>query len=300
MNRSITRRGFITSAAVSGIALVNSGAAAMQALKRPFGPKLKTSCAAYSYRKYLREDKSMNMFDFLDECAKMGCDAAEPTSYFFPEELNEDYWTRFRHKAFMLGLDISGTAIGNTFTHPAGAKREEQLAHTRTWIDHAASMGAPVIRIFAGNVQSGQSREDAIRNTVETTQIALEYAAEKGVFLALENHGGIVARPDEMLEIVNQIDSPWFGVNFDSGNFHGRNPYADLEQIAPYAINAQVKVEIRPEGQDKMPADFDRIISILVENDYRGYVALEYEGGEEPKEAIPRHMEELMNAIERA
>lgn len=302
MLQCINRRSFIQStiATAGALAAANTQTAnAFEPIKRPFGAKMKSSCAAYSYRKYLKDEGSMTPLQFLEECAKMGIDAAEPTSYYLPADAPDEYWTEFRHKAFMLGLDISGTAIGNTYTFPSGPDREKNLELTRTWIDNAVKMGAPVIRIFAGNVQKGQDRKEAIKNTVETTQIALDYAAKKGVFLALENHGGIVAEPGEMIEIIKQIDSPWFGVNFDGGNFHGEDPYKELEQIAPYAINAQLKIHVRRKGGENEPADFDRIIGILAESDYRGYVALEYEGSEEPKEAIPRHMEKMLKALER-
>ncbi|MBZ0258920.1 sugar phosphate isomerase/epimerase, partial [bacterium] len=73
----------------------------------------------------------------------------------------------------------------------------------------------------------------------------------------------------------------------------------ELEQIAPYAVNAQLKVEIRRKGGQNEPADFDRVIGILAESDYRGYVALEYEGSEEPKEAIPRYIEKMLKAIDK-
>lgn len=303
MSKLLNRRSFIQSTIATAGALAaanHQSADAFEPIKRPYGAKLKSSCAAYSYRKYLQQEKSMTPLQFLDECAKMGIDAAEPTSYYLPADAPDEYWTEFRHHAFMLGLDISGTAIGNTYTYPAGPDRNKNLELSRTWIDNAVKMGAPCIRIFAGKILEGQSKKDAVKNTIETTQMALEYAAQKGVFLALENHGGIVAAPDEMLEIIKQIDSPWFGVNLDGGNFHGEDPYKELEQIAPYAVNAQLKVEIRRKGGQSEPADFDRVIGILAESDYRGYVALEYEGSEEPKEAIPRYMEKMLKAIDKA
>ncbi len=303
MSHVLNRRAFVQTTITSAAAIAATGnqdANAISPIKRPFGAKMKSSIAAYSYRKYLKDEKSMTPLEFLEESAKLGLDAAEPTSYYLPADAPMAYWNTFRHKAFMLGLDISGTAIGNTFTHPSGVERNKQLEMTRTWIDNAVKMGAPCIRIFAGKILKGQSKKEAIKNTVETTHIALEYAAQKGVFLALENHGGIVAGPQEMVEIIKQIDSPWFGVNFDGGNFHGEDPYKELEQIAPYAVNAQLKIHIRRKGGQNEDADFDRIIGILAENDYRGYVALEYEGSDEPKEAIPRYVEKMLKAIDHA
>jgi sugar phosphate isomerase/epimerase len=126
---------------------------------------------------------------------------------------------------------------------------------------------------------------------------SLQYAAEKGVVLALENHGGITSTPDQLLAIVERIDdSPWFGVNFDSGNFHTDDPYGDLARIAPYAVNAQIKVSIHP-GGGRERADFGRIVGILKDAGYRGYLVLEYEEKEDPRENIPRHVEELRGLI---
>ena len=154
-------------------------------------------------------------------------------------------------------------------------------------------MGAPAIRIFAGKVPKGETEDVAIERCVAGINESLKYAATKGIFLALENHGGITATPEQMLKIIEGVDaSPWFGVNFDSGNFHTEDPYADLAKIAPYAVNAQIKAAIAPGGK-KEPADFKRIVQILKDANYRGFVALEYEESESPFEAIPRILDEL-------
>lgn len=298
-----TRRSFLThSAAALGLtALSGSTALGIAPIDRRGIPLLKPSCAAYSYRKYLTASSAptMDLFDFLDECVLMGIGAAEPTSYYFPPDVDEEYLLRFRNRAFTLGLDISGTAIGNTFTFPAGAERDKNLALCNKWVDHAATMGAPVIRIFAGNKPDGLSQQQAIQNAIETTKIACEYAASKGVFLALENHGGIVARAEGLMEIVDGVNHEWFGVNLDTGNFHVEDPYAELAICAPYAINVQVKIDMRY-GSETTPADFDRIATMLVDANYRGYVALEYEGSDEPMTAIPHYMEKLIRALDNA
>jgi sugar phosphate isomerase/epimerase len=125
----------------------------------------------------------------------------------------------------------------------------------------------------------------------------LEYAATKGVSLALENHGGITATPAQMLKIIEGVkSSPWFGVNFDGGNFSTADPYADLAKIAPYAVNAQIKVEMSPSGK-KEPADLARVVKILKEANYRGFLVLEYEAKEEPLDAIPPYLKSLRELI---
>ncbi len=303
--RHFLKNGAITAVGASLLASSPQRAEAITPITRGHAPRMKLSFAAYSYRKYLTGDKKnnrpaeMTFMEFLDECAKMGLKAVEPTSYYFPQPLTEEYLLNFRRKAFLLGLDISGTAIGNTFTFPHGPDREKNLNLTKHWIDYSAIMGAPCIRIFAGRITSGMSESDAYRYCIDTTQEACDYAAKKGIFLALENHGGIVSDVEGLLRMVKEVDSNWFGVNLDTGNFHTENPYTDIAKAAPYAVTAQVKIHITPKNGNQQDADFDRIIGILSDAGYCGYVALEYEGKEEPKEAVPHYLEKLQKAIDK-
>jgi sugar phosphate isomerase/epimerase len=167
------------------------------------------------------------------------------------------------------------------------------LKHTRQWVDRYAKLGAPAIRIFAGQVVPGETLSTTLRRCAENCKKACAHAANQGVWLALENHGGVTAKAEGLLEIVRQVDSPFFGVNFDSGNFRdSSDPYAELAQIAPYAVNAQIKVEIQVNGQNQ-ESDLPRVVDILRDAGYSGWVALEYEASEEPIEAIPRWLDRL-------
>jgi sugar phosphate isomerase/epimerase len=229
--------------------------------------------------------------------ADMALDAVEPTSYYFPADLDAAYLHKFKQHAFVLGLDISGTSVGNNFCVPDGPAREKQLALVRTWVDHAAEMDAPVIRIFAGYVARGDDEAQAVERAIEGIKASLPYAAGKGVSLALENHGGITATPAQILKIVKAVDAPNFGVNLDTGNFQTADPYADLAELAPYAINVQVKTEITRKGKTKEDADLARVVGILREAKYSGYVVLEYEAAEDPMVAVPRHIKTLRSLI---
>lgn len=292
------RRQFLGQVALgaTGALLGPAAGAAIDPIPRTRPSHLKLSVAAYSYRQLLGA-KKLDMFGFADLAADMGLDAIEPTSYWFPEEVTPAYLHRLKLHAFQLGLDISGTAIRNDFCLPEGAKREEDLAHVRKWIDYAALLDAPVIRIFAGVVPKGDSEDAAVARAIAGIESVLPYAAEKGVLLALENHGGITARPEQLLRLVKGVKGPNFGVNLDTGNFHGADPYAELAQLAPYAINVQVKTEISRAGQKKEEADLSRVINILRDAKYSGYVVLEYEAAEDPMTAVPRIIKQLRKLL---
>lgn len=304
----LSRRTFLRStlaAAPLACGLAPAAARAAQPPTRTGKPYMKLSLAAYSFRQYLTQswpkprgkEGSLTLDDFIRFCADMNLDGTELTSYYFPAELTSDYLMHIKELTFRLGLDISGTAIGNNFCVPDGPDREFELQMARQWIDYSAAIGAPVIRIFAGSIPKGDTEEAALDRCVAGINESLQYAAEKGVVLALENHGGITSTSDQLLAIVERVDdSPWFGVNFDSGNFHTEDPYADLARIAPYAVNGQIKVSIHP-GGGRERADFARIIGILQDAGYRGYLALEYEEDEDPRENIPGVVEELRGLI---
>lgn len=296
-----TRRSFLarTSAmALAGPLALSSTASAIGPIGRARPSHLKLSLAAYSIRQLLEgPDPRMDLFDYVNFAADLGLDAVEPTSYWFPKQIDAAYLHRLRTHAFLLGLDISGTAIRNDFCLPEGSERDRDRAHVRAWIDHAALLGAPVIRVFGGTVPKGVSEADAVASVVEGFRDVLPYAAEKGVILALENHGGITATPEQLLNLVHAIDGPNFGVNLDTGNFHGDDPYEDLAKLAPYAVNVQVKTEISRKGKPKEDADLARVVQILRDARYSGYVVLEYEAAEDPLKAIPGHLKTLRSLI---
>jgi len=301
MQSRVGRRDFlIASSLAAGGAVYGLAepARAVEPIERQGGPKFKFSLAAYSYRKLLSgKSPELTLFDFLADCARMNLDGAEPTSYYFPGDVDEAYLRRIKAEAFRQGLDITGTAVGNDFTHASAEKRKQQIEYVKRWVRHADLMDAPVIRIFSGSARGGQTTAEAQRLAVEAMEECCEYAGEYGIYLALENHGGLTATADGMLELVRAVKSPWFGVNLDTGNFHSRDVYGDLARIAPYALNVQVKVVIKPAGGDKQPTDFPRLAALLKDAGYRGYIVLEYEEQEDPREACPRFVDALREAF---
>ena len=278
----------------AALAAPAGAAAAIDPIRRTGGPRMKLSLAAYSFRDSLTgPKKTMTLDDFVERASTYDIDAVEPTSYYFPDPPTPEYCRALRRHAFLQGLSISGTAVRNTFTHPPGPQLDREIDHVKRWIDLAAELHAPTIRIFAGDLQKGTSEEDARRWCVDAIQRACEYAGTRGVILALENHGGIVTTPAQLLAIVRAVTSDWFGVNLDTGNFHGPDPYADLAELAPYAVVVQVKTEVWSVNGPRREADLARIVKILRDASYRGFVALEYEAKENAETAVPRYLQQL-------
>lgn len=301
----LPRREFLRTSATAASSLALTGLtgslSAIEPIKRNGQPKFKFSLAAYSYRDLLLpkqgKEPQLTLKDFVDDCAKMGLEGTELTSYYFPKEVTLDYLHDLRRHCFRLGLDVSGTAVGNEFGHPQGEKRDAEIAKVKQWVDHAAVLGAPVIRIFAGHQQKGQTEAEAHALMVSAIEECCAYAGKHGVYLALENHGGPTGTVEGILQFIRDVNSPWFGVNLDSGNFSSADPYGDLAKIAPYAVNAQIKVAIAGPEKKKVSSDFKKLAKIMRDANYRGYIVLEYEEAGDVRQECVKYMDQIRQAF---
>jgi sugar phosphate isomerase/epimerase len=286
-----TRRAFLATCAVTP-------ALAIDPIKRPADkPALKLSLAAYSFRQKLDLKKpTMTLVEFIDLAADLPLDAVELTSYFWAEQTPE-YAKKLAAHATKKKLAVSGVPVGNKFTLKDDAKRADEVKKAIDWIKLAGEAGAKTVRIFAGDLEKGETLEDAQKRVVASIEACLPAAEKAGVLLALENHGGITATPDQLLALVKPIKSQWLGVNIDTGNFKTDDPYSDVAKIAAYGVVCQVKTEVNPGGKKKEEADLGKMVKILKEANFHGYVVLEYEAAEDAGVAVPKHVKELRKLI---
>lgn len=289
----MNRRHFLHTALGTTVAssLLAGKAYAIDPIVRRGPAQLKLSIAAYSYRDFLTGKKkpNMTMDDFVNLCADMGLPAVELTSYYF-KDTSTAALAKLKGRCTRLGLDVSGGAVGNKFTEADPAKLKDEIKKTKEWTERYATLGAKAIRIFAGNAVKGEAEEVTRKRCIEAILEVCEHANQFGIYMALENHGGIVTTADQLLTIVKEVKHDWFGVNLDSGNFRTADPYGDFAKLAPYAVNVQFKTEVQYAGQKKQDADLNKLVNILKESKYRGYVALEYEAAADPMTAIPKHL----------
>ena len=298
------RRGFLQLAAAS-VALSSVPTLAREPIGRTGPPRFQLGLAAYSLRRYFSfsrgkpqqpagDGPAIDMFGFLDYCVAQNLDAAELTSYFFQTDAPDGYFLDLKQHAFLRGITISGTAIGNNFTVGAGPKLEKEIEDALQWIDRASLLGAPHIRFFAGTGNELAKEPQRLDEACEAIHRCAQRAAEKGVFLGIENHGNLTS--DQMLQIMQRVESPWVGINLDTGNFLSDDPYGDLEKCVPFAVNVQVKVNMKNPDGKLYPADMQRIADILKRASYQGFVILEFEE-ESPYESIPGAIDALRNAL---
>jgi sugar phosphate isomerase/epimerase len=109
----------------------------------------------------------------------------------------------------------------------------------------------------------------------------------------------VTENAETIIRIVKGVDSPWVGVNLDTGNFR-RDAYRQIAMILPHAVNAQFKAQIRDESGAEVPSDWPRLVRMFREQGYRGYFALEYEEKEDARTAVPRLTKKLNDIVRTA
>ncbi len=246
---------------------------------------MKLSCCAYSYRDLLSAGE-MSMEEFLDVCAGLGFDGVELTRYYFPQE-GRAYLNHLKRECLRRGLAVSGAAVGGNFSNADPDAREKQIAHVQDWLEKAAMLGAPTLRVFAGGRPEGASEADAVGWIQDGLARCAEAAARCGVVLALETHGGLTADADGTLALLAPFaDEPWVGLNLDFGNLSG-GIYAEYEKLAPHAVAAHAKVTAG-RGEQRRRVDYRRVVRIMRRAGYAGYLAIEYEEPDDPVEGVDR------------
>ncbi|MFP4191544.1 MAG: sugar phosphate isomerase/epimerase family protein [Candidatus Hydrogenedentota bacterium] len=311
MSNAWSRRTFIKAASLAPVGawagLAARGAPAQQPIERVGDPKIKLSVNAYSFNTLLREGE-MDLFDLLEYCAEAGFDAADPTGYYwppgYPEVPTDEYIAEFKLRAHHLGLALSGTGVRNDFTRADAASREDDIELTKRWIQAAAKMGAPVIRVFAGHAWDAEEEDwdqVAEERVAPAFRECAAYGQEHGVIVAVQNHAHFLRSAGEILRIMELVDSPWFGLVCDTGSFITSDPYEDIAQVIPYAVNWQLKEQISGGDGGRERIDLVRLMTIVREQGYRGYMPLETlpsgGGPYDPHKQLRAFAEEAREAI---
>jgi sugar phosphate isomerase/epimerase len=300
----MNRRTFLGQGASLGIGLhVASTATAQTPIKRAGKPRFKTSLNAYSFNKALTS-KEMTLLNLLDYCAEQNFDALDPTGYYFPgypKPPVDSLVNEFKRRAHELGLDISGTGVRTEIAAVDAEKRAADVRHAKEWIEVAARLGAPVLRVFAGKGSEDQTLDAVAGRVPDCLREVAEHGQKFGVIVGFQNHWDAVKTAEEVLAILKRVDSPWVGMVADTGSFHTPDPYRDIAAIAPFAVNWQVKENLGGGKQDVVKTDLVKVVRIAKEAGYRGYLPIEAlpNPGEEynPHVQVPRLLKELREAI---
>ncbi len=297
-----SRRSFVKS--MLAVPIIASGISPIisttNSISDKFGYKFKTSLNVYSFNSLLREGK-IDLFDMLDFCAKYNFDAIDPTGYYFPgypEVPTNSFINRFKRKAFLLGIDISGTGIRNDFTLTNPAARKTDILMIKKWIEAAAKLGIPNIRIFTGKTDhKGFSRDQVFEWMAKDIQECCDYGEKFGVIIAIQNHNDFLKTATDVDRLFEMVDSKWLGLNLDIGSYRQNDPYYEIEKNMKYAVTWQIKENVWVGGKET-PTDLVKLFKIIKNGGYRGYLPIETLGAGDPYKKVPRMLSDINKILQ--
>lgn len=272
---------------------------------------LRLAVSTYSYWHFKTEKYPIEQV--MENAAKLGFDGVEILHRQMSGE-SPAYLNKLKQQAFKLGLALPMLSIHQDFVSPDQAVRQQNIEHTERCIDIAAQLGIPAIRLNSGRWKTvksfddlmkvkgdeppleGFTANDAFNWCVDSIRACLPRAAKAGVTLCLENHWGLTTSIETLLKIWRAVDSPWLGINADTGNFPG-DPYEGIGKLAPHATIVQAKTYYGGGEWYTLDLDYKKIAGILRSAGYRGWISLEMEGKESPDTAVPKSFSVLKSAF---
>ena len=268
--------------------------------------------STYSFWRY-RDDSKFTIPRCIDMAAEMGFDAVEILKVQMEEE-SPAYLQQLKQRAFTNGLDLCGMSTHQGFVTPDADERKKNVEETIGFIEMAYALGIPTIRVNTGRWRTiksfdelmankgvepnleGYSDDDGFKWAIDCLTECLTAAERCGVVMGLENHWGLGRTAEGVLRIIKEIDSPWLKATMDTGNFFERRK-EQLEMMAPHTVFVQAKTYFGGGTWYELDIDYDHVARILQQQNYRGYISLEFEGKEDYSTAIPRSLRMLRDAF---
>ena len=246
------------------------------------------SLNAYSFTRMLlaNEMSLKELFLFAAETGFMGVDL---TAYYipgYPEVPEDKILFDIKRMAFLQGLAITGTGVRNDFTLADPEKRAKEIDLVKNWILAAVKLGAPYVRVFAGKESpEGHTRDEIKSWVIDALQECADFASSYGVMVTFQNHNDFIVASEDIIDIMENVNSDWFGLMLDIGSLPVPDPYKDIEKLIRYAVTWQVKENVKT-NEGSVPTDFPRLMKIVNEQNYHGFFPLETLGEGDPRKKV--------------
>ncbi len=282
----INRRSFIkkTGSVTAGLGILAAFPSILYANKGLIKPDFKISLAEWSLHRELGAGKMTNL-DFPVKAKKdYGIDAVEYVNSFFKDKAkNKEYLKKLNRicndngvSNVLIMIDGEGQ-LGDVDK----AKRKTAIENHYKWVDAAAYLGCHSIRVNAGG---GGTAIELAKAVTESLGTLSEYGKKNKINIIVENHGGNSSNGKWLSDVMKKVNNPYCGTLPDFGNFNiggGEvyDRYKGMKELMPYAKGVSAKSYDFDEEGNETKMDFIRIMKIVKEAGYRGYIGIEYEGG---------------------
>ena len=285
-----SRRAFLRSSAAYSLGLAAAGAAAPLLADKPDGqteqdaePWFRISLGEYSLHRMIGRGK-LDHLDFAPFTKQeFGIEAVEYWTGPFQKKATDAKYLaemiRRADDAGVLSLLILVDGEGK-LGDPDEQARTTAVENHLKWVAAAKTLGCHSIRVNAGSKGSYQEQRDLC---VDGLGRLSEFAASHEINVIVENHGGLSSNGKWLAEVMRQVDLPNCGTLPDFGNFYKYDRYQGVEELMPFAKAVSAKSHDFDDDGNETKTDFRRMMKIVRDADYRGWVGIEYEGGRLPE-----------------
>ncbi|HUW61443.1 MAG TPA: family 16 glycoside hydrolase [Candidatus Bathyarchaeia archaeon] len=268
------RRAFLAvsmAAALSPLATSRNRTVSAQS-QSPF----KISLAEWSLNQTIRAKKLSNL-DFPRVAREVyDIDCVELVDQFFANKAKDQaYLAELKKVAEDAGVSIGLLMLDTNGALAAGddAQRAKAVEKTYPWLDAAAFLGCKTVRV---NARGDGSPDEMRGRIVESCSTLADYAAGRNLNLVIENHGGPSSDPAWLVSVMQAVNKPNFGTLPDFGNFPDDvNRYDAVEAFMPYAKGVSAKSMAFAANGECAETDFRRMMRIVRDGSYTGYVGVE-------------------------
>lgn len=239
------------------------------------------SLAQWSWHKRLfgEAESKLDHLDFITEAHALGIETVEYVNIFFMDK-GEDkkYLAEMKKRADDLGIrsvlimcDDEGS-LGD----PNAKQRVQAVENHHKWVHAAKYLGCHSIRV---NAYSEGSYDEQLKLAADGLRRLSEYAVGHGMNVLVENHGGLSSDGKWLTSVIKKVDLSNCGTLPDFGNFPPEtDPYEAVEMLMPYAKSVSAKSYDFDENGDETRIDYRRMMKIVLDAGYHGFVGIEYEG----------------------
>ena len=276
--RTVDRRWFLrtgAAAAGAGLALGRGFSSVLAADAK--APLFKISLAEWSIHKALQQGKMKNL-EFPAFAKGCGIDAVEYVNQFFKDKArNEKYLTKLKKRCSDEGVEsvlIMCDGEGH-LGDPDAAKRKQAVENHHQWVEAAKFLGCHSIRV---NAHSTGTREEQAKLAADGLRQLSEFAAPHKINVIVENHGGLSSDGAWLVDVMKRVDLPNCGTLPDFGNFHEYDRYKGCAELMPYAKGVSAKTHEFNDAGDEVRTDYKKMMKIVLDAGYHGYVGIEWEG----------------------
>ncbi len=264
-----------------------------------FGPATSTLADGSFGRVLHSEPRSLyrGEFDHLDFPAR-----ARRLGFEGVEYVNTFFFDRARDRAYLVELKSRCDGEGVTsllimcdgegaIGAPDASERAQAVTNHQKWVEAAAFLGCHSVRV---NAASSGSFEEQRKLVADGLHQLCEYADGYGVDVLVENHTGASSNAEWLAGTIAMVEHPRIGTLPDFGNFRvSCDRYKGVGELMPYARAVSAKSHSFDEDGNERTIDYERMMRIVLDAGYRGWVGIEYEGAMVADEGIVRTKELL-------